>query len=584
MRNKLFCAAFFCMCVFLVSASSPSLDGRAVVADKNVLPAGLFAKTVGYLPGDSVSVTNPVSGKTVEVLVIGSLDPSEGVAILLTPEAASALGIEKNSNNLVKLTKRSGQLDEIVSGTAVIARAPDESGTPEEEAPVPAEVPAADTSVTAGPADIAESTTPGAVPAETEESVADASEPSAGAKEPVVPETLKSSEITEIPPAVEQESPEPSSEQPENPSPNPAAHKATDVSPVPEIVSSTEIPEDEAVPAEPAAGKTEETSASKIPVENQPAENKITDTVPAEPAAVPVQEEPVVPDSADTTSVESPAVAEPITPEAVPQQSDIAAAKTLPEAPTAEPVATEPVASGFETESENLTADVPSEKTSEVPPDETQTPAAERIVAEIPPSAQKSNAGTEKIPSEPPAEDITQEKVEDAKLLEPISDEPEVKIVTGNDSEMEENAEAYQPILLTPSALNPPSAADETTLPPDAAVQPEDATSAAEPVVSTTQETVPADGTQDFSHRLVEKLGDLKSGMYYVQIAVLRDTGNVKNLIDTYGKNYPVVLVPTVSNTSYQVMIGPLNGDEYGSILLRFRDHGFKDAFLRKIH
>jgi hypothetical protein len=149
---------------------------------------------------------------------------------------------------------------------------------------------------------------------------------------------------------------------------------------------------------------------------------------------------------------------------------------------------------------------------------------------------------------------------------------------------MEENAESYQPILLTPSALNPPSAADETTLPPDAAVQPEDATSAAEPVVSTTQETVPADGTQDFSDRLVEKLGDLKSGMYYVQIAVLRDTGNVKNLIDTYGKNYPVVLVPTVSNTSYQVMIGPLNGDEYGSILLRFRDHGFKDAFLRKIH
>lgn len=105
----------------LFTAQSPSLDGRAVVADAGVFPKGLFAKTVGYLPGDTISVTNPANSERVDILVIGSLDPSEGVAVLLSPEAAQALNIKKNSNNLVKLTKRSGTADEIANGSAVIA-------------------------------------------------------------------------------------------------------------------------------------------------------------------------------------------------------------------------------------------------------------------------------------------------------------------------------------------------------------------------------------------------------------------------------------------------------------------------------
>lgn len=116
---------FFAVCLVLTAgllftSESPSLDGRAVVADEGVFPKGLFAKTVGYLPGDSISVTNPVNGERVEILVIGSLDPSDGVAVLLSPEAASALHIRKNSNNLVKLTKRTGASDEIVNGSAVL--------------------------------------------------------------------------------------------------------------------------------------------------------------------------------------------------------------------------------------------------------------------------------------------------------------------------------------------------------------------------------------------------------------------------------------------------------------------------------
>ena len=105
----------------MFASFSPSLDGRAVVVDDGVFPQGLFAKTVGYLPGDIISVANITGETTVDLLVIGALDPSEGVAIMLSPEAADAIGIDKDANNIVKITKRSGQ-DERVYGTAVIAK------------------------------------------------------------------------------------------------------------------------------------------------------------------------------------------------------------------------------------------------------------------------------------------------------------------------------------------------------------------------------------------------------------------------------------------------------------------------------
>ncbi len=109
----------------LFTSASPSLDGRAVVAAEGVFPRGYFAKTVGYLPGDSIKVTNPVNGDRIDILVIGSLDASDGVAILLSPEAAEALSIKRNSNNLVKLTKRNGTADDVVSGSALITKGED---------------------------------------------------------------------------------------------------------------------------------------------------------------------------------------------------------------------------------------------------------------------------------------------------------------------------------------------------------------------------------------------------------------------------------------------------------------------------
>ena len=122
MKKSFTVILFLFISSLIFAAARPSLDGRAIVAEEGVLPQGLFAKTVGYLPGDSVSVTNPNTGVVTEVLILGAIDPSEGVAILLSPEAAQQLGIKRNSNIQVKITKRISN-DGAFSGKAVLASA-----------------------------------------------------------------------------------------------------------------------------------------------------------------------------------------------------------------------------------------------------------------------------------------------------------------------------------------------------------------------------------------------------------------------------------------------------------------------------
>ena len=76
MKNKLFkVVSRVCAVVagcFMLASFSPSLDGRAVVVEAGVFPQGLFAKTVGYLPGDMISVTNITGDRTVDILVTRS--------------------------------------------------------------------------------------------------------------------------------------------------------------------------------------------------------------------------------------------------------------------------------------------------------------------------------------------------------------------------------------------------------------------------------------------------------------------------------------------------------------------------------
>ena len=95
------------MAFTFLGASKPSLDGRAEVANYGELPSGLFAKSPGYLPGDTVIVTNPQANISIEVMIFGSFDATEGIAIILSPEAAKELYITKGSNVIVQVTKKS---------------------------------------------------------------------------------------------------------------------------------------------------------------------------------------------------------------------------------------------------------------------------------------------------------------------------------------------------------------------------------------------------------------------------------------------------------------------------------------------
>ena len=82
---------------------------------------------------------------------------------------------------------------------------------------------------------------------------------------------------------------------------------------------------------------------------------------------------------------------------------------------------------------------------------------------------------------------------------------------------------------------------------------------------------------------MIKSLDQLESGKYYVQVATFAEQENIDRMLKDYGSKYPFVMVPLKSGKAMQMMVGPLNVDEYGAILARFKSLGFKDAFLRKI-
>ena len=71
----------------------------------------------------------------------------------------------------------------------------------------------------------------------------------------------------------------------------------------------------------------------------------------------------------------------------------------------------------------------------------------------------------------------------------------------------------------------------------------------------------------------------LASNCYYIQIATMGNIKNIENILVKYSK-YPVSLIPAGKN--YRVLVGPLSVDEYGAVLAKFKNAGFKDAFVRK--
>ena len=513
------CTVLFCELIF--TSFSPSLDGRAVVAEDGVMPQGVFARTVGYLPGDSISVTNLAKKTTVDILVIGALDPSEGVAILLSPEAASLLGLEKDGNNVVKITKRSGQLDETVSGTAVIGDSIEQEPSAEETYSVP------ETSVPAVEDEPEVETVPAME--ETSESPEDliSEETPAGEEVEAPLETVSESEPVYSP--VEEASvfvPE------ENTSSEPAVDEPF------EEITATEEPE--------VVEKLQETEPFEETVTEEPAEEIESERIDDEFPADEISEE--TPAEAEVISDEVPAetVYEEQVETSVPDEDCI----------SLEPYSEE-IPDGEEADVEKAESDILSD-----------IPAESAVVSET---------------LEDDESPVLEESVSPDELSELAPEVVVIEENAQAEELSEETAEEYEPIVLVPSEPNPP--VQKSAVEPEPEVKVLESVPVEAEIASPSAKTgkKPTSDGYNFDKYTVPSLKNLKSGKYYVQIGVYGDKANIKAIIDTYAGKYPVTLVPLASGKATQVLIGPLSVDEYGTVLNRFKSYGYKDAFLRKI-
>ena len=77
---------------------------------------------------------------------------------------------------------------------------------------------------------------------------------------------------------------------------------------------------------------------------------------------------------------------------------------------------------------------------------------------------------------------------------------------------------------------------------------------------------------------------NLEKGKTYVQVVVYNDKYNRDEVLKKYGKKYPMVVEESFvkNNTRYTIFVGPLKPQETGAVLERFKQLGFKDAFLKK--
>ena len=448
----------FLLAVTMFADSKDVVEGVIEVADEGKFPAGHFGQAAGYLPGDSIFVSNPATGVTLQFLNLGTLDSAEGVAVLLSKESAKTLGIDKDKNVRCKLNMRYGSFDESVVGQAVIdesdaARMNDKKENAElakADVEVPAEEKAAEpVAVEEIPAETVE-----AVPAETVEAVAEETVPAAGV------------------PLIEEE----------------------------EIAEETV----EDIPAE-----TEEAVAVAVESEEEIVEDYEMD------------------------------------------DEDFAGTKKAVEAPSPAEIAE------VEEEKENT---------------------AEEIVAA---EAVTEEAVTEEtIAEEVPAEEKTAPVVEKSVLAE-VETKPVEEEIVAEDEE-------YAPIVLVPTEKVVPETTPAETVEIESTMSSREETavsvvpvaeSAAENKIEVA-ETRTASPKTSFEKYIVESESLLPKNRWYVQIASYGNVENIEKTVSKYSK-YPLNLVPN-GKGAYRVIVGPLNEDEYASVLKKFKAFGFKDAFLRK--
>lgn len=623
-------------CTIFALSVNPSMDGRAVVADNGVFPpGGYYGRAPGYLPGDTVIVTNHTNGFSIDVLILGSYDAYEGIAILLSPEAAEKLQIVKGKDVYVKVQKKqpipyeeavATSRNKKITEKQAIDTDKDSSVLPGETEKLINDVVSSNKTVTESEdvipyedvESLDENTENPEIAENTEEVLSEVENPEVAIleeqdnenKEELIPES--ESIITENP--VAEEIPEESIEladieeetelsendiivveNPEEETLEEVASTEDDM----EVVSSEEVakleetPEEEIVLAEPEEFVESELINSPVFEEVAEVEPKPTEEI-VEVVEPELNENQVVLDEPQYEEYNAEDVIE------LPENTEVAENTEIPE-------------------------EIPVENIEEIP--ETEI-ALEDVYLEEDFSDEEILIPEEELAleDEEPAteEEITEPEILDTDVLE---DEPELAILDdsfGIDEAEKSVAESPKDIFSMIVGENPdeeilqdvvleeadpklPEADDlfdsMDNMVADIIIELEDSettentkeaeadpnTEIAQVAVAEKKESVVNNKTpveaNEFKNTVsnfndLPKVKQVKSKTYYVQIATVSSKDYVNNIYDIHGKKYPVYVIKNLSSSMYQVLIGPLNDDEYALVLARFKQT-YKDAFLR---
>jgi len=347
-------------------------------------------------------------------------------------------------------------------------------------------------------------------------------------------------------------------------------------------------PESAALEADRLAGIAEPAQDPLVALDETPEENP--EVVPETPV------EDIVPeaDTVATADVTVPELTE--SPEAMasmmeaPAESLGSGIEDVPEA--AEPVVSGPLAEALPETTEALTS-VPEALPSVPDAVESATSSAMFDEPELTvPDAVAVPNETPEIAAVTPGEPIVApealEQVPEAtetvpEMSEAVPETPEeMPEVSDAVPEATENTETV--VTLEPAEMLPPPVTveepGETALAVETPV--ETAPVAVEPTVAEPVEITSSVDSSPAS--ALPLISAFEAGKYYVQIASYTDAANVMKIIASWGGKYPISVerAAVKDKTLLKVYVGPVNRDEYGAVLERFKAAGFRDAFVKK--
>lgn len=623
-------------CTVFALSVNPSMDGRAVVADNGVFPpGGYYGRAPGYLPGDTVIVTNHTNGFSIDVLILGSYDAYEGIAILLSPEAAEKLQIVKGKDVYVKVQKKQPIPYEEAVATSRNKKITEKQAidTDKDSSVLPGETEKLINDVVSSNKTVTE--TEDVIPYEDVESLDENTEKPEIAEN--TEEVLSEVENPELAILEEQDNENKEELIPESESiitENTVAEEIPEESiELADIEEETELSENDIIVVEnPEEETLEEVASTEDDMEVVSSEEvaKLEETpeeeiVLAEPEEFVESElinSPVFEEVAEVEPKPTEEIVEVVEPEL--NENQVVLDEPQYEEYNAEDVIELPVDTEV-AENTEIPEEIPVENIEEIP--ETEI-ALEDVYLEEDFSDEEILIPEEELAleDEEPAteEEITEPEILDTDVLE---DEPVLAILDdsfGIDEAEKSVAESPKDIFSMIVGENPdeeilqdvvleeadpklPEADDlfdsMDNMVADIIIELEDSettentkeaeadpnTEIAQVAVAEKKESVVNNKTpveaDEFKNTVsnfndLPKVKQVKSKTYYVQIATVSSKDYVNNIYDIHGKKYPVYVIKNPSSSMYQVLIGPLNDDEYALVLARFKQT-YKDAFLR---